>query len=263
MEAEKKLVTNIIIVIISLLVFQAIFFGIVSGLLNYDANIIVLFYVITIMFHLTMLGLLIFLRDRFRFEDGTCCEYINIPNILTLFRISSIPTIFFFFTGELSQASLIFILPFVAIVFATDFLDGIIARSLKQITTIGKYLDSTSDYLLLFFTAIIFLVYGLIPIWFFILLVVRLASHAAGILLISALKKSIVFSTSFLGKASVAATMILFVIELVRHQLPEIPALEIVFIAIEVITGVIVFASLVEKSVILWKEWRRKTIGDK
>jgi phosphatidylglycerophosphate synthase len=263
MEAEKKLITNIIVVIISLLVFQAIFFGIVSGLFDYNAKIIIFFYITTIVFHLTILGLLIVLRDRFRFEDGTCCEYINIPNILTLFRISSIPTIFFFFIGELSQASLFFTIPFVAIVFATDFLDGIIARSLKQITTIGKYLDSTSDYLLLFFTAIIFLVYGLIPIWFFILIVVRLASHAAGILILSALKKSIVFSTSFLGKASVAATMILFVLELIRHWLPEIPALEVAFIAIEAITGVIVFASLIEKSVILWKEWRGKTIGDK
>ncbi len=258
MDEEKKLKANICIVQALLFAFQALFFGITGLVLGYDATILFLYYATSVTLHAAVLIALLLLRDKFRFEDGTCCENINIPNSLTLFRISSIPTIFFLFIGELSESSLFIIIPFVAIVFITDFLDGIIARSLKQITTIGKYLDSSSDYLLLFFTSIIFFVYSLIPLWFFVLIVIRLVSHAGGIILLSALKKTIVFSTSLLGKASIAATMILFVLELVRYYVVKMAFLEPIYIAIEIVAGAIISASLVEKLAILWKEWRGK-----
>jgi len=71
----------------------------------------------------------------------------NIPNLLTLFRISLIPIFI-----------LVFYLPFAkhflcsAIVFLiaalTDFLDGYLARKLHQSSALGEFLDPVADKLL-------------------------------------------------------------------------------------------------------------------
>ncbi|MEO8963064.1 MAG: CDP-alcohol phosphatidyltransferase family protein, partial [Gammaproteobacteria bacterium] len=64
----------------------------------------------------------------------------NLPNILTIFRILVIPFLAFFFylpnTWGHLVAAIIFILACI-----TDWLDGYLARSLKQLTKLGAFLD--------------------------------------------------------------------------------------------------------------------------
>ncbi len=72
---------------------------------------------------------------------------INVPNLLTFIRIATIPFLVF-----------VFYLPFswghtaAAIIFAlgsfTDWLDGYLARSLKQSTKLGAFLDPVADKLM-------------------------------------------------------------------------------------------------------------------
>jgi len=72
---------------------------------------------------------------------------VNIPNILTLLRISLIPLLV-----------LVFYLPFYghhlftagifAIAAATDWLDGYLARKLKQVSSLGEFLDPVADKLI-------------------------------------------------------------------------------------------------------------------
>jgi len=65
----------------------------------------------------------------------------NIPNLLSLFRILIIPVfVFFYFSDN--------ILPALIVIFIsalTDILDGIIARNFNAITDLGKLLDPLAD----------------------------------------------------------------------------------------------------------------------
>jgi len=66
---------------------------------------------------------------------------LNIPNILSLYRLFSFPFVMIFiFTGQ--QNLFVFFIVFNLI---TDFLDGWIARRFNQITEIGSILDSLAD----------------------------------------------------------------------------------------------------------------------
>lgn len=72
---------------------------------------------------------------------------INIPNFLTLLRISLIPIfvgIFYWpFEGHHLVSALIF-----TIAAITDWLDGYLARKLKQVSPLGEFLDPVADKLI-------------------------------------------------------------------------------------------------------------------
>ncbi len=72
---------------------------------------------------------------------------INLPNVLTLFRICLIPFLVILFYlpvtwGHTAAAALFALGSF------TDWLDGYLARSLKQLTPLGAFLDPVADKLL-------------------------------------------------------------------------------------------------------------------
>ena len=73
----------------------------------------------------------------------------NLPNKITVTRIVLIPFIVFFYLsnsfipcGKLIAAGIF------GIACLTDFLDGYLARKLKLVTTLGKFLDSIADKML-------------------------------------------------------------------------------------------------------------------
>lgn len=69
------------------------------------------------------------------------------PNVLTLVRISVIPLLVIFFYLPVSWSHLAAAIIF-AIACATDWLDGYLARYLKQSTRIGAFLDPVADKLM-------------------------------------------------------------------------------------------------------------------
>jgi len=71
-------------------------------------------------------------------------RFLTIPNILTILRIMVLPFVIYYITKDVySYQKTIFIL--LGIQGLTDFLDGIIARKLKQISRLGKILDPLAD----------------------------------------------------------------------------------------------------------------------
>jgi CDP-diacylglycerol--glycerol-3-phosphate 3-phosphatidyltransferase len=74
-------------------------------------------------------------------------QMFNLPNVLTLVRISVIPLLVFFFYVPAAwghfAASLLF-----TIASITDWLDGYLARYLKQSTQLGAFLDPVADKLM-------------------------------------------------------------------------------------------------------------------
>ena len=73
----------------------------------------------------------------------------NLPNRITLIRILLIPVVIFFYLSQpfLACGKLIAAIIFV-IACLTDFLDGYYARKLNMVTTIGKFMDTIADKLL-------------------------------------------------------------------------------------------------------------------
>ncbi len=74
-------------------------------------------------------------------------KQVNIPNLLTMIRIWIIPVIVFLFFFDGLWASITAVVLFV-LAGITDYLDGYLARSLKQTSSFGRVLDPIADKLL-------------------------------------------------------------------------------------------------------------------
>ena len=69
---------------------------------------------------------------------------LNIPNLVTLFRLALIPFILVAYYWP-SESRYIWAASLFALVAATDWLDGYLARKLNQSTPFGAFLDPVAD----------------------------------------------------------------------------------------------------------------------
>ncbi len=123
----------------------------------------------------------------------------NIPNILTIFRLILIPVfIIFFFSrnpNNLSYSIIIFLLAGL-----TDFLDGYLARKYKLITKLGAVLDPLADKLMLITVLTCLVIKMYIPIWVLIIIAAKeIFMIFCGIFLY---KKGSIIPSNIFGKAS-------------------------------------------------------------
>lgn len=123
----------------------------------------------------------------------------NIPNLLTIFRIILIPIFIFVFFSQSSASFLHSILIFLLAGF-TDFLDGYIARKYKIITKIGIVLDPLADKLMLITVLTCLLIKGYIPSWVLTVIACKeVFMILSGILLY---KRGTVIPSNIFGKLS-------------------------------------------------------------
>jgi phosphatidylglycerophosphate synthase len=211
-------------------------------------------------FHAGLAAFLLWRRADFRVEGTEApLERVNAPNALTMARISSLPTVLFLVLLARGYPLLPVALPFISLVFATDLLDGFAARRGGGVTFVGRYLDSASDYLMLMAVAILYLVEGMVPAWFFWLLIARLVLFAAGMALAALRQGAVKPATTFLGKASVFSTMVLFAMEAAeRFSVPWVGDPRVVRI-VEYAVGGIVAISMVDKAAFLRRRFSGRT----
>jgi CDP-diacylglycerol--glycerol-3-phosphate 3-phosphatidyltransferase len=122
----------------------------------------------------------------------------NIPNLLTVLRIFSIPLIIFFLTSPGPLASFLAALVF-GIASLTDLLDGYLARQQKAETAIGKLLDPMADKLLILSGMIMLIPLDRIPAWMVVLIIGREVAITGLRGIASA--EGVVIAASRLGKA--------------------------------------------------------------
>ena len=96
----------------------------------------------------------------------------NIPNLLTGFRIFSIPLVVFFLTSPGPLPSFLAALIF-TIAAITDLLDGYFARLHKRETAVGKLLDPMADKLLILSGMIMLIPLERIPAWIVVVIIGR------------------------------------------------------------------------------------------
>jgi len=93
----------------------------------------------------------------------------NIPNFITMIRIILVPIIvIFLIEGRLLAALLTFLVAGIG-----DGLDGFMARTLNQKTTLGAFLDPLADKLLLTTIYIVMAVYHQAPAWLAVMVASR------------------------------------------------------------------------------------------
>jgi CDP-diacylglycerol---glycerol-3-phosphate 3-phosphatidyltransferase len=96
----------------------------------------------------------------------------NLPNTITLFRISIIPALFFLLLSPGPGGSL-FIAALFVLAAITDLLDGYIARRYQLVTTMGKFLDPIADKLIVNTAMILMIPIGRTPAWIVAIIIIR------------------------------------------------------------------------------------------
>jgi CDP-diacylglycerol--glycerol-3-phosphate 3-phosphatidyltransferase len=97
---------------------------------------------------------------------------INLPNVITLLRVTIIPVLFLLLLDPGPAVSLIITALFV-LAALTDLLDGYVARRYQIVTSIGKLLDPIADKIVVNAAMILMIPIGRIPAWVVALMVVR------------------------------------------------------------------------------------------
>jgi CDP-diacylglycerol--glycerol-3-phosphate 3-phosphatidyltransferase len=107
-------------------------------------------------------------RSDFSFQHLT-----GLPNLLTYFRMATIPVIVVVLAPPASAESLNMAFGFFLIASITDYLDGILARRHNLVTSIGKLLDPLADKLLTSAVMIMLIPLGKIPAWLVLIIIGR------------------------------------------------------------------------------------------
>jgi cardiolipin synthase len=117
-------------------------------------------------------------------DDEGLDRILTVPNVITLVRLLCIPLFLWLLFGAHRQTAAAILL---AVLGATDWVDGYVARHAGQVSTLGKVLDPTADRLLVGAAVISIMVYGAVPLWFGIATIVREVLVSVMVLLLAAL----------------------------------------------------------------------------
>jgi phosphatidylglycerophosphate synthase len=254
MAATRSLRTSIILIVVSLFIIQTAIFTVILLAYRISLKELGIFGGVAAIYHAGLALFLVMRSEDFRIEGAPeQLKKVNLANTLTIVRLSSIPSTLFLILLSRRIQLLPVALPYLLVVFVTDFFDGMAARRRNEITLVGKYLDSVSDYLIIIATSIVFYVFSLIPLWFFILILTRLVLFAV-LMGVAAIKqgKASALST-FFGKASIFATMFLYLLEVAEYfQIPYI-GYHLVVRIFEYTVALVIVISFVDKAIFLKK----------
>jgi cardiolipin synthase len=155
--------------------------------------------------------------------EGTVAHdrVLTVPNLLSLLRLLALPLIHV----DLVEGRIVRALVVLAVVSATDWFDGYLARRLDQASRLGKLLDPLSDRLLFVVVGVGMVRGGLLPLWALVVLLARdVTVLIAGSFLVA--RGRAVPEPSRLGKASTMGLMIalpLFLLAAVAGGTPTDP----------------------------------------
>lgn len=97
----------------------------------------------------------------------------NIPNLISLFRILLIPLFIYTFMNGIGADRIIYPIVIFIVSGFSDMLDGYIARKYHMETKLGAVLDPLADKLMLVTALLCFTYYKYIPIWIVLLVILK------------------------------------------------------------------------------------------
>jgi CDP-diacylglycerol--glycerol-3-phosphate 3-phosphatidyltransferase len=142
---------------------------------------------------------------------------VNLPNYLTLGRICLAPLVVVFLISAESIHALVAAIIFGAAAL-TDWLDGMIARRRRQVTTLGKLLDPVADKLLVAAALISLVQVGRVEAWIVVLIIGR--EFAVTGLRGVAAAQGVIISASDLGKYKTASQYLAVTLLILERSVP-------------------------------------------
>lgn len=139
---------------------------------------------------------------------------LNLPNCITLIRIAMTPVLVVMLLSPERAMSLAAALIF-AVVCATDWLDGYLARRMGIITNLGKFLDPLADKLLITAAFIMLIPLGRVSAWVVALMIGR--EIAVTGLRAIAVDSGVVIAASNLGKLKTVSQIVCLVPLIVHY----------------------------------------------
>lgn len=165
-------------------------------------------------------------------------NFFTIPNYFSIIRILSAFPLFFWALNLGDERLLFFVIATLS--FATDFLDGYLARKLNQISEWGKILDPLADKILVNMLMLAFCIRGEMPWWIFIVVLSRdFAILAGGLFLLKKFEKAP--ASNLLGKIAmfVFSIFILIVVLDLRRHFEFIYELTVILLIISILLSII------------------------
>lgn len=258
MSTTASLRRSILLTVIGLCAFQVLLVGLVAVSFRVRPTTVRAYLLILLGAHTALLAFLwVMRRDFWLLEQGRQLDRVNLPNLLTLSRISSTPTVLYLLILSERYDIVPVMIVFTSLVFLTDLFDGRVSRRRHQRTRIGRYLDSMSDYAILGAVSIAFLHHGLISVWFFVLILIRLMAMGLGMGVLLLLQGSVDASSTWWGKASVFTMMLLLAASLLELVVALQPQIVTATDILEMIVAAVVVISALEKGTILYGNFRK------
>ena len=128
---------------------------------------------------------------------------VTIPNVISLVRLLFVPVFCYLLLAEERPIAAGVLL---AVLGATDWVDGWIARRFHQGSELGKLLDPTADRILLLVAIVILMIDGSVPIWLGTLVLVRETVISVAVLALAAAGAARI-DVQWAGKAGTLALM--------------------------------------------------------
>jgi cardiolipin synthase len=136
-------------------------------------------------------------------EEAGLGRVLTAPNVITLVRLLCIPLFLWLLFGLHHQTLAAVLL---AVLGATDWIDGFVARRYHQVSTLGKVLDPAADRVLVGTAVIAVIVHGAVPVWFGVATLAREALVSVMVVLLAALGAARI-NVLWIGKAGTFALM--------------------------------------------------------
>jgi len=138
---------------------------------------------------------------------------LTVPNAITAIRLACVPVFVWLLFGAHRQTEAAVLL---AVLGATDWVDGYVARRFHQVSTVGKVLDPVADRVLVGTAVISVIVAGAVPLWFGVATVAREFVVSAAVLLLAALGAERI-DVLWVGKAGTFGLMFAYPTFLLAH----------------------------------------------
>ena len=130
----------------------------------------------------------------------------TLPNVISLVRLGLIPVFVWLLLGRDDRRSAVYLLTALG---ATDWIDGWIARTFDQGSTVGKVIDPVADRVLLAAGIGAILIDGSVPRWLGILVIAREVTISIAVVAIAALGAKRI-DVQWAGKAQTMGWMMVF-----------------------------------------------------
>ncbi len=170
----------------------------------------------------------------------------TISNVLSVSRIFlTIPIVILILEPGSRYRGIVIVLMFAGAL--TDFLDGLLARMLDQVTDFGRLLDPAADKVCIIAIAAALVAVGDVPIWYAVLVALRDVLIVAGSLQIIARRKMVVQSV-WAGKWTVAFIAAYLILATLRiNSLSAAEAFFLYFSAISIFVSLAVYIRMYMK----------------